>query len=155
MLQRIQSLLLLLAAVALGVFLSTNTWTGGLEGEKIIVNPYQILQMKGGLAAYQKSIFYVAVLAGLAIALSVFAVFQYKNRVRQMLFVALNSLLIGVAVAVSVYHVKYDAMKLDNAGEGNFETGLYAGFAALALNWLANRFIKRDEKMVKDADRMR
>lgn len=155
MLQRIQSLLLLLAAVSLGVFLATNTWTGGTTDERIVVNPYQILQTKGGLAAFQQDTFYIAVLAVLAIGLSIFAIFQYKNRVRQMLFVALNSLLIGVAVAVSVYHVKYDAMVLDNVGEGKFEIGLYAGFAALAFNWLANRFIKRDEKLVKDSDRMR
>ncbi|WP_055145806.1 DUF4293 domain-containing protein [Jiulongibacter sediminis] len=155
MLQRIQSLLLLLSVIALGVFLSTNTWSGGTESNEILVNPYQVVQTKGGLAAFKKEIFYVAVLAALAIAIGVFTIFQYKNRVRQMLFVALNSLLIGAAVAVSVYHVKYDAMTLHGAGEGKFEIGLYAGFAALALNWLANRFIKKDEKMVKDADRMR
>ncbi len=155
MLQRIQSLLLLLSAIALGVFLTTNTWTGGTTEQQILVNPYQVLQTQGGLAGFKKEIFYVAVLAGLAIVLSIFAIFQFKNRVRQMLFVALNSLLIGAAVAVAVYHVKYDAMTLSGAGEGEFGIGLYAGFAALAFNWLANRFIKKDEKMVKDADRMR
>jgi hypothetical protein len=32
---------------------------------------------------------------------------------------------------------------------------MWAAFVALAANWLANRFIKKDEKLVKDADRMR
>ena len=72
-----------------------------------------------------------------------------------MLLVALNSMLIAAAVALIAYHVKFDAMELDNAGEGEFGIGLYAGFVALALNWLANRFIKRDERMVRDSDRMR
>jgi hypothetical protein len=155
MLQRIQSVLLLLSAIALGVFLGTNVWYSETITGKVIVNPYQVLATQGGLASFQKDIFYVAVMAGIAIAVAIFTIFQYKNRVRQMLFVALNSLLIGAAVAISVYHVKYDGMTIEGAGEGNFDYGIYAGFTALALNWLANRFIKKDEKLVKSADRMR
>ncbi|MGK0139378.1 MAG: hypothetical protein ACI9DJ_002837 [Algoriphagus sp.] len=155
MLQRIQSLLLLLSAIALGVFLGTNLWTSDITGGQVIVNPYQVLATKGGLASFKKDIFYVALMAGIGIIIAVFAIFQYKSRVRQMLFVALNSLLIGAAVAVAVYHVKYDGMTLEGAGEGTFDIGIFAGFAALALNWLANRFIKKDEKLVKSADRMR
>ncbi|AWV99712.1 DUF4293 domain-containing protein [Arcticibacterium luteifluviistationis] len=155
MLQRIQSALLLLSAIALGVFLSTNMWTSETGTGKVIVNPYHVLVTQGGLSSFSKDIFYIAVMAALAIVLAIFTIFQYKNRVRQMLFVALNSLLIGAAVAVGVYHVKYDGMTVQGAGEGNFDIGIYAGFAALALNWLANRFIKKDDKLVKSADRMR
>lgn len=155
MLQRIQSLLLLLSAIALGLFLASNIWTSGTTDGQIIVNPFHVLASKGGLASFKKEIFYVALMAAIALGLSLFTIFQYKNRLRQMLFVALNSLLIGAAIAVSIYHVKYDGMTIDGAGEGHFEIGLYAGFAALAFNWLANRFIKKDEKLVKSADRMR
>lgn len=155
MLQRIQSALLLLSAIALGVFLSTNMWTSQTATGEVIVNPYHVLVTQGGLSSFSKDIFYIAVMAGLAIVLAIFTIFQYKNRVRQMLFVALNSLLIGAAVAVGVYHVKFDGMVVEGAGEGNFDIGIYAGFSALALNWLANRFIKKDDKLVKSADRMR
>jgi hypothetical protein len=155
MLQRIQSVLLLLSAIALGVFLATNVWSSQTATGQVIVNPYQVLATKGSLASFQKDIFYVALMAVIAIGIALFTIFQYKNRVRQMLFVALNSLLIGAAVATSVYHVKYDGMTIEGAGEGNFEYGIYAGFAALAFNWIANRFIKKDEKFVKSADRMR
>ncbi|UBM57410.1 DUF4293 domain-containing protein [Marinilongibacter aquaticus] len=155
MLQRIQSLFLMLTAIALGVFLATNFWTGDQTGNTILLNPYHIVQNQNGLAAYQKEIFYVAVIAAIAIGISIFAIFQYKNRVRQMLFVALNSMLIAVAVGVSVYHVKYDAMPLNGGEVGHFDIGTYAGFVALACNWIANRFIRKDEKMVRSADRMR
>ena len=155
MLQRIQSVLLLLSAIALGVFLATNVWSSQTATGQVIVNPYKVLATKGSLASFQKDIFYVALMAVIAIGIALFTIFQYKNRVRQMLFVALNSLLIGAAVATSVYHVKYDGMTIEGAGEGNFEYGIYAGFAALAFNWIANRIIKKDEKFVKSADRMR
>ncbi|MFT6879392.1 MAG: hypothetical protein ACJARG_000316, partial [Arcticibacterium sp.] len=46
MLQRIQSLLLLLSAIALGVFLGTNLWTSDITGGQVIVNPYQVLATK-------------------------------------------------------------------------------------------------------------
>ena len=36
-----------------------------------------------------------------------------------------------------------------------FEFSLYLTFAAVAFNWLAIRFIRKDEKMVRDSDRIR
>ncbi len=153
MLQRIQSVLLLLAALLMAGFLSLKSWAFEGSALSVSVNPLKIVHKVGGLTVHEKPIFYVAVLAALSIALSVFTIFQYRNRVRQLLFVALNSLLIGVALALVVYHIKNDAMPL--ASNGKFTVGLYLGFGALAANWLANRFIRRDEKLVKDADRMR
>ncbi len=156
MLQRIQSVLLLLTALGMAAFLLLHSWDYSSGDQTIFVNALHVAKMKGSLAEYDKPVYYIAILAVLSIVLSLFSIFQYKNRVRQMMFVALNSLLIGVALAFTVYHVKNDAMlMIDNGGEGNFTYGLYAGFAALAFNWVANRFIRRDEKLVKDADRMR
>lgn len=157
MLQRIQSIFLAIAVVGLIVFLSTNTWTKELaNGESVMANPYYITHVKGGLALVKKPVFYVATLAVLAIGLTIFTIFQYKNRIRQMLFVALNSLLMGIATAVMVYHIMQDANILGDATkQGEFGIGLWAIFVSLISNWLANRFIKADEKKVKAADRMR
>ncbi len=155
MLQRVQSVLLLLTALALGVFLGTNSFVKAIgPSEKVVVNPYHVFHQTGNLASFNKDIYYVAVLGGLALILTIFTIFQYKNRIRQMLFVALNSLLIGAALAITVYHIQTDAIKL-GSGEGTYGIGMWAAFVALAANWLANRFIKKDEKLVKDADRMR
>lgn len=157
MLQRIQSLLLLLSGICMAVFLSTNSFVKNLsETESIIVNPYHVLHANGALAISDKSIFYVAVMAAIAVGVAIFTIFQYKNRVKQMLFVALNSLLMGASLATTVYHIKNDAIAIGDANiDGTWGIGIYAAFAGLAANWLANRFIKRDEKLVKDADRMR
>lgn len=156
MLQRIQTVFLIIAAVAMAIFLATNAWIKVDGDQRIVVNAFQILESKGSLSAFQKPIYYVAAMAVVSIITSIIAIFQYKNRVRQMLYVAFNSLIIGVTVGVVVYHIKYDAMTLGNAGiEGTFYIGIYAGFTALASNWLANRFIRKDEKLVKNSDRMR
>lgn len=157
MLQRIQSIFLAITVLGLFVFLSTNTWTKDLtNGESITVNPYYITHIKGSLALVKKPIFYVATLAILALGFTIFTIFQYKNRVRQMLLVALNSLLMGVATAVTVYLIMKDATLLaEPTKQGEFGVGLWAIFVSLISNWLANRFIKADEKKVKAADRMR
>ncbi|NBA87301.1 DUF4293 family protein [Emticicia sp. CRIBPO] len=157
MLQRIQSLLLLVAAISMGVFLGTNSFTKQISpDEAVIVNPYHVLHTKGSLAAMDKPIYYVALLGVLALGLSLFSIFQYRNRVRQMLFVALNSLFMGLSLGLSVYHIQNDAVKIGaDSIQGVYGIGIYAAFLALACNWVANRFIRKDEKMVKDADRMR
>jgi Domain of unknown function (DUF4293) len=55
-----------------------------------------------------------------------------------------------------VYHIMKDATLIVNPTEsGDFGIGLVAIFVALISNWLANRFIKRDEQLVRDAERMR
>jgi hypothetical protein len=43
----------------------------------------------------------------------------------------------------------------DTGIEGIFGIGFWAAFVSLFSNWVANRMIRRDEKLVKSADRMR
>lgn len=156
MLQRIQSLLLLLAGIGMMVFLGTNSWVKGTpEGGQVIVNPYHVVEVKNTLAVQDQPIYYIAVLAVLSAGLSIFTIFQYRNRMRQMLLVALNSLFMGLAMGLTIYQIKYVAMPMGESGEGTFGIGVWAGFFALLANWVANRAIRRDEKLVKDADRMR
>lgn len=159
MLQRFQSLLLLVSALGMFVFLGTNSWkkTNG-DGSTVVVNPYHVFETNASssLVTSDYPVYYVAILAVLSAGLSIFTIFQYKNRIRQMLFVALNSLLMGAAVGLSVYHIQYKANLLGDTGiEGDFGIGFWAAFVSLFSNWVANRMIRRDEKLVKSADRMR
>jgi hypothetical protein len=156
MLQRPQSLLLLLTSVCMILFLATPVWHKVGVGEEAILTPYYLAHMKGTLAAINKPVYYLAILAVLSAGVSIFTIFQYKNRVRQMLFVALNSLIGAALLGTTVYHIQFEANKFfapDQQGE--FGIGFWAAFAALVSNWIANRLIRRDEKTVKDADRMR
>lgn len=156
MIQRPQTIFLVLSVIGMGVFLGLNSWIKESADSTVLTNAFQIVEMKGALAANRKEIFYIAVIAVLSIGVSIFTIFQHKNRVRQMLFVAFNSLLIAAALGVTAYHIKYDAMLMgDASAEGVWSYGFYGGFVALASNWLANRFIRKDEKLVRSADRMR
>ncbi len=155
MIQRIQSVFLLISAMALAVFLGTNTYTRTLsDWESIVVNPYHVLHKTGTLGT-EKPIFYVAVMACIAVLVSVIAIFQYRNRLRQILFVAFNALLMGATLAVTVYHIVKDAKEVGVGGEETYEAGIFALIIALLSNSIANYFIKKDEKLVRSADRMR
>lgn len=156
MIQRPQTIFLVLSVIGMGVFLGLNSWIKESTDSTVITNAFQIVEMKGALASNKIEIFYIAVLSVISIGVSIFSIFQHKNRVRQMVLVAFNSLLIAAALGVMAYHIKYDAMTLGDASvEGSWTYGYFGGFVALASNWLANRFIRKDEKLVRSADRMR
>ncbi len=156
MLQRTQSLLLLIVAICMVFFLATETWHKVGLGESVSLNAYNLTYMKGSLLAKNTPVYYLAVLAVLSAGLAIFTIFQYKNRVRQMMFVALNSLVGAGLLAATVYHIQFDANKLFSPeNQGEFGFSFWGVFVALVLNWVANRLIRRDEKTVKDADRMR
>lgn len=155
MIQRIQSVFLLITAMALAVFLGTNSYTRTLsDSETVIVNPYHVLHKVGTLGT-EKPIFYVAVMACIAILMTILALFQYRNRLRQILFVAFNALMMGATLAVTVYHIVKDAKPVGTGGEETYEVGIFALIVALISNYIANYFIKKDEKLVRSADRMR
>ena len=155
MIQRIQSVFLLITVMALAVFLGTNTYTKVISSsEMVALNPYRVFHQVGTIAT-GKPLFYIAVLAGLAILLGVFAIFQYKNRVRQSMFVSVNALLMVITLATSVYHIIKDARPLSPGTEETFDVGFFALIIAMISNVAANWFIRRDEKLVRSADRMR
>ncbi|ADQ17974.1 DUF4293 domain-containing protein [Leadbetterella byssophila] len=155
MIQRIQSVFLLITAMAMAVFLGTNAYTRTLsESETISVNAYHVLHKVGGLGT-EKPIYYVAVMGAIAVLVSLVAIFQYKNRIRQILFVAFNALMMGATLAVTVYHIMKDAKEVGTGGTESYEVGIFAIIVAMISNTLANYFIKKDEKLVRSADRMR
>lgn len=103
---------------------------------------------------HTQSLWYIALLAGLSVIVALFAIFQYRNRLLQIKLGALNALLIGgtlVACALSTFQ----AEKLLVEGESHYQTGFWFPVAALFFNLLANRFIRRDELLVRSADRFR
>ena len=77
---------------------------------------------------------------------------KFKNRYTQMKLGAFNSLLIAGTMASAVYF----ATQLNKTvGGGTFSLGLWLPGAAVVCNLLANQFIRRDERIVKDSDRLR
>ena len=67
----------------------------------------------------------------------------------------INSLVMGSTLGVVVYQTYQGNMDFNPAANGAFVSGFYAIVAAIVLNVVSNRFIRKDEMLVKSVDRIR
>lgn len=160
MIQRIQTMFLLLVGISMFLFLILPSW--------IIVHPdsgemyrlystLMIHQLPGtntpGYLFYPYSI--SGGLAVISIIVAFIEIFKYKNRLTQMKLGLLNSLLMVASLLLLVILSYLDQMKLIPGVQGVYQPGLFMPAAALIFNSLANRFIRKDEKLVRSVDRIR
>lgn len=82
----------------------------------------------------------------LSAALSIFAIFQFKNRKRQQLIASIARLMITVAFFLIVFLHREEEV---------FGIGMILLIVPFITLIAANFFIKKDEKLVKSADRIR
>ena len=164
MIQRIQSVFLLAAALSLLAALFFPIWseTNSEGTEKVALNVYELrherLQADGTVAQTinKKDTFYISLFLFAGAAIALIAIFQFKNRLRQIQLGALNSLVTGGGILFTWFvYINKAELVVDPTGQGQFGIGFYLPLAALLLNSLANRFIRRDEKLVRSADRLR
>jgi glucan phosphoethanolaminetransferase (alkaline phosphatase superfamily) len=86
--------------------------------------------------------------------LSLIIIFLYKNRNLQLRLSGLNMLLICIFIAVIFYFADY--AKAASAGSiVHYGIGCYVPLIQLIFTFLAMRAIKKDEQLVRSADRLR
>jgi predicted membrane protein len=141
MIQRIQTVYLALAALALGVF----ALVGFVPDTDVVASP----EWPGWLAALSR------ILAGLAAAGAVWSIFRYADRTEQRTLVARLQWLVIASVVAQVI-----VMYLFPEVLGFEERGLPALLVLLpligyALLMLARRAVDRDIALVKSMDRLR
>lgn len=157
MIQRVQTIFLFLIVVAMGVALSTPIWEkAGLKSPEMAhLTAIQYSQQQG-ITNYITSVWYLGLLLALVGLSSLYAIFQYRNRLTQTALCAVNALMLTAIMGIILYNSLYKGKEYGNpADQGEFQLGFYAIIGALICNALANRFIRRDEKLVKDSDRLR
>lgn len=95
--------------------------------------------------------------AGIAIAILVFIIFLYKQRMRQVRFANFAYiLLLGLFAAVFMTeHSLGSLMEAKGGEEGSYGPSYFLPLVALVFVFLAVRAIKADEALVKSADRLR
>jgi hypothetical protein len=137
MIQRIQTIYLLLAFVVTGIlpfFIPLWTMTGGCA--------YFFMQNQ----------VYVVVL-GLSTTLSLLSIVSYKKRQNQFVIdrlnIILNLILLGLFVNRSL-NLSGETIAVSEKG-----IGMFLPIVAIVLLVLANKAIKKDEDLVKSVDRLR
>ncbi len=164
MIQRIQTVFLLLIAVAMATMPFTNIW-GELNAEKEQLRllsgfKLELIDTKGTLndtaddeVISTESNWYLGSLSLLASLVAFYSIFSFKNRLTQMKLGALNALLMAATLGLSYFLIYQNEPLFE--GQGNITTGFFLPAGAMLLNILANRFIRKDDKLVKSVDRIR
>jgi hypothetical protein len=84
------------------------------------------------------------------------AIFLYKNRLRQVQMLKMAFFLEIILIAlIFFYNAPAIQHKIQVSPDYTGEVGIYLPLITLIFIFLANRFIIKDEKMVKSADRIR
>lgn len=130
MIQRIQSLLLLLSSL---ISLS-------------IVFYFPILSDDSGKLFLHDSYLSLSFLIYFSVFLSMLAIFQFKNRSRQRLISSFSRFMITIFYVVILLFFRED---------NNLEIGIFLFIIPFVLLFLASFFIKKDDKLVRDSDRIR
>ncbi len=164
MIQRIQTIFLLLVALCMALMFGFPIWEkiSMAQSQAVQIDAYQLTHYTftnsdTNVVAeelHTQLLWYIALLAGLSVVVALFAIFQFRKRILQIKLGALNALLIGgTLIACTV--TTYQAEKMLPEGDAHYLTGFWLPVGALFFNLLANRFIRRDELLVRSADRFR
>jgi hypothetical protein len=154
MLQRIQSVFLALTVISMVVAIFFPIWQAIDDGVKYKLFPlhFSITNEEGMQTTYfPYSI--TAILMVAAATIAAMEIRRYDNRILQIKMGTLNSLiLMGVMISCVLFA---NGLTEEHPMGWTYGPALYLSFAGVTFNWLAIRFIRRDEKLVKDSDRIR
>jgi hypothetical protein len=154
MLQRIQSIYLLLAGLSIfALFLFPLVHNVSVDGKLLTIMVTGVFQEVNGQLAHTQ--FFVALTAATVVVglIPLIVIFLYKNRKRQ---IALCYSAILVIIGYSFWMVQtvksVGTIEIDTH---NWGIGLLLSSISIVLIIAAFKAIQRDEKLVKSADRLR
>ena len=153
--QRIQTVFLVIAIASLIATLFFPIWVHETIGQshKLFPFHYSITGQSGEMITTTYFPYCItAILAIAAITIAIIEIGKYRDRVLQMKLGALNSLfLAGTSAAAFIFSNQL----AKEFGGGQFGLGLWLPGIAVLGNLIANRFIRRDERLVRDSNRLR
>tara|TARA_B100002019_G_scaffold240105_1_gene215700 strand:+ start:634 stop:1119 length:486 start_codon:yes stop_codon:yes gene_type:complete len=161
MIQRIQTIFLFLYIAALiSTFffpvwqkISFNDQTNEVD---VIVTGHvsSVIYDKAGEAIIYDN-FWVGGFIIIACIIAAMSIFSFKNRLTQIKLGTLNSLFTSLLVIYYLYEIFYNIDYLDIKDKISFLISFYLIFLAIFFNFLANRFIRKDELLVRESERIR
>ncbi|MEN8884323.1 MAG: DUF4293 domain-containing protein [Flavobacteriales bacterium] len=147
MIQRIQTIYLAVAFIAMGLLLVFPFSTyAGIE--------FNSLGFDDGTSVGVTYPLFINVI--ISAILSLLAVFSFKNRKRQILLSRIN--FAAVLILLIVMFVDFNQIEESlpiNKTEISYGIGMFLPIVALISLLMANRFITKDEKLIKSMDRIR
>ena len=130
MIQRIQSIFFLFSAMT-SLFI--------IFFVPVLSQEYQLMYL-------YKDFIYLRLFLFISAFLSFYAIFQFNNRSKQRILSSLSRLMITFFYLVILFFFRE---------EYKFEIGVFLCIVPFILLFGASHFIKKDERLIKDADRIR
>lgn len=160
MIQRIQTVFLFLVVVAMGVTIGMPLWEQTLTGsgteDSWNLTAFTLTNLSPtGEVIQSSSKWYIGALASFAGLMALISIFQHTNRTRQMMINMINSLLM-VGLVATIFLTTNDVnTEIGAQSNGSYLPGFWAVLIAMVCNMIANRFIRKDEALVRSVDRIR
>ncbi len=160
MIQRIQTLFLILYIIALVSTFFFPIWQKISFDENntidVIVTGYiSGVDFNNGDSSVLYDNFLISGLVIVSCIVAALSIFSYKNRLNQIKLGALNSFITSVLIIYFLYDIFYNEQYININDKISFLISFYLIFLAIFFNFLANRFIRKDELLVRESERIR
>ncbi|MBC8005280.1 MAG: DUF4293 domain-containing protein [Verrucomicrobia bacterium] len=147
MIQRIQTVYLIISAILLGLLFLIPFAEIAKEG-MVYLFDFRGITLDGSL---RENGFSISILIGIIIALHGVAILSFKNRIRQIRLLVLSILLMLGLFGMFFFFTYYS---FDNA-QISFKISIVFPVVAMILDYLAIRAIGKDEALIRSIDRIR
>ena len=161
MIQRIQTIFLILFIVSIISSFFFPVWQKiefEDDGEKVstVVTGFifdAVYEVNNESILYDN--FYVSGILILCCFFAVYSIFSYKNRLTQIKFGTINSFFTSLVVIKFLYDIFYNELYININDKISFLFSFYLIFLAIFFNFISNRFIRKDELLVNESNRIR
>jgi hypothetical protein len=157
MFQRIQTLFLIgaFASCAACFFLPFWVYTGASPDYSYQVGLFAIKLISGSPQIIELGTLPILVIVSVSTILTLVSLFSFKNRQRQMKINNYNVFLTILFIGTIYLWIPYMIEGFLHTAIQHWQLGLIFPLETMVFLIIANIFIKKDEKLVKSADRLR
>lgn len=156
MIQRKQSIFLLLAAIALGLlhYFPLATFIG--DKDSLVLYVFKVISLVPDHvpALPEYFIFPLLIINALIIVLTLVTIFLFKNRMSQLNLLRISLILLMIMIGGFFFYY-VNILEKASGGLTAYDIGAYMPLVAFVFYILAYRGIMSDEKLVRSADRLR
>jgi hypothetical protein len=152
--QRIQTVFLVIAIISLVAAIFLPIWTNKDASGKthvLYALHYTAIENDTRITSYMPYSL-TAIFAVASVTIAFIEIGKFKNRMLQMKLGALNSLFLVATIGSGLY---FASQMMKTYQGGQYGLGMWLPGVAVLCNLLSNRFIRRDEKLVRDSERLR
>jgi len=155
MLQRIQSIYLLLASLAIfALYLVPLVHNVTLDGKSADILVTGVFQVVNGQQAHTEVFVALTAVTAIIGIIPLIIIFLYKNR-KQQIALCYSAMLVIVGYSFWMAQTAKKVMGDIKIDTHNFGIGLFLSSISMLLIIFALKAMQRDEKLVKSADRLR